>query len=303
MRGDESEDIDHKQRPRCYERVFADLKELHGIDHPKGETFYRRVAEQFDNISVSVCKLFINTCRRCCEQAKKKKPTAGVKNIVTKGFGLRGQVDLVYFQSMPDGKFKFLLNYVDHGIKKLTCIPIIAKRASTVALALLTIFTEQGPPMILQADNGREFYGSARTSDDHALQLDENGYIGGVQDAALEVAADAALEEVVEDAALEEENPDYGLKLAVRATLEEVEDAALEDEDLKNDALEEVVEEVPASTETVFDGASLGVEGTAELIDQSPRRKRLREREMPQREGNYQSAQASKNNVPKGKGC
>ena len=117
------------------------------------------------------------------------------------------------------------------------------------------------------------------------------------------MAADAALEEVVEDAALEEENPDYGLKLAVRATLEEVEDAALEDEDLKNDALEEVVEEVPASTETVFDGASLGVEGTAELIDQSPRRKRLREREMPQREGNYQSAQASKNNVPKGKGC
>ena len=44
------------------------------------------------------------------------------------------------------------------------------------------------------------------------------------------MAADAALEEVVEDAALEEENPDYGLKLAVRATLEEVEDAALEDE-------------------------------------------------------------------------
>jgi hypothetical protein len=140
----------------------------------RAETFYRRVAEQFDNISVSVCKLFINTCRRCCEQAKKKKPTAGVKNIVTKGFGLRGQVDLVYFHCMPDGKFKFLPNYVDHGIKKLTCIPIIAKRASTVALALLTIFTEQGPPMILQADNGREFYGSARTSDDHALQLDEN---------------------------------------------------------------------------------------------------------------------------------
>ena len=149
MRGDESEDIDHKQRSSCYERVFADLKEFHGIDHPKGETFYRRVAEQFDNISVSVCKLFINTCRRCCEQAKKKKPTAGVKNIVTKGFGLRGQVDLVYFQSMPDGKFKFLLNYVDHGIKKLTCIPTVAKRASTVAFALLTIFTEQGPKLTM----------------------------------------------------------------------------------------------------------------------------------------------------------
>eukprot|EP01082_Thalassiosira_pseudonana_P015915 g13611.t1 g13611 contig9:47905-48735(-) len=174
VRGDETEDIDHKQRPSYYERVFADLKELHGMDHPKGRTFYKWVAERYDNISASVCKLFTNSCRRCCEQAKKKKPTAGVKNIVTKGFGVRGQVDLVDFQSMPDGKFKFLLNYVDHGIKKLTCIPIVAKRASTVALALLTIFTEQGPPMILQADNGREFYGSARTSEDRALQLDEN---------------------------------------------------------------------------------------------------------------------------------
>jgi hypothetical protein len=110
VRGDETEDIDHKQRPSYYERVFADLKELHGMDHPKGRTFYKRVAERYDNISASVCKLFTNTCRRCCEQAKKKKPTAGVKNIVTKGFGVRGQADLVDFQSMPDGKFKFLLN-------------------------------------------------------------------------------------------------------------------------------------------------------------------------------------------------
>ncbi len=106
VRGDESEDIDYKQRPSYYERVFADLKDIHGIDHPKGKTFYKQVAERFDNIPISVCKIFTDTCRRCCEHAKKKKPTAGVKNIVTKGFGVRGQVDLVDFQSMPDGKFK-----------------------------------------------------------------------------------------------------------------------------------------------------------------------------------------------------
>ena len=120
-----------------------------------------------------MCKIFTETCRRCGEHAKTKKPTAGVKNIITNGFGVRGQVDLVDFQSMPDGNFKFLLNYIDHGVKKLTSIPIIAKRASCVAVALLTIFTEQGPPAILQADNGREFYGSARSGEDRRVELED----------------------------------------------------------------------------------------------------------------------------------
>ena len=71
---------------------------------------------------------------------------AGIKNIVTEGFGVRGQVDLIDFQSMPDGEFKFLLNYIDHGIKKLTSVPLVAKHASSMAFALLGIFTEQGPP-------------------------------------------------------------------------------------------------------------------------------------------------------------
>ena len=82
---------------------------------------------------------------------------AGIKNIVTKGFCVHGQVDLIDFQSMPDGEFKFLLNYIDHGIKKLTSVPLVAKRALSMAVALLGIFTEQGPPSILQTDNGGEF--------------------------------------------------------------------------------------------------------------------------------------------------
>ena len=44
-----------------------------------------------------------------------------------KGFGVPAQVDLADFQSIPESNFKFLLNYVDHGIKTLTCIPIVAK--------------------------------------------------------------------------------------------------------------------------------------------------------------------------------
>lgn len=62
---------------------------------------------------------------------------------------------------------------IDHGVKKLTSIPIIAKRASCVAVALLTIFTEQGPPAILQADNGREFFGSAKSGEDRRVELED----------------------------------------------------------------------------------------------------------------------------------
>ena len=97
-----------------------------------------------------------------------------MRNIITEGFGVRGQVDLIDFQSTPDGQFKYLLNYIDHGVKKLNCVPLTSKRASTVAYALCRIFTEQGPPCILQADNGCEFYGQAAKRSDRQLVLEDN---------------------------------------------------------------------------------------------------------------------------------
>jgi hypothetical protein len=80
-----------------------------------------------------------------------------MKNIVTDGFSVCGKVDLIDFQSMPDEVFKYLYNYIDHGVKKLTSIPLSGKQASSVAFALLTNFTKQGPPSILQTNNGVKF--------------------------------------------------------------------------------------------------------------------------------------------------
>ena len=89
---------------------------------------------------------------------------AGLRNIITLGFGVRGQVDIIDLQSMADGPFKYLLNYIDHGVKLLFSTPLVAKRASAIALALYQFFCIIGPPMILQADNGREFSGAATNS-------------------------------------------------------------------------------------------------------------------------------------------
>ena len=97
---------------------------------------------------------------------------AGIRNIVTLGFGQRGQIDLIDFQSMPDGVFNYLLNYIDHGVKMLISIPLASKRASAVAFALFTIFTEIGPPMLLQTDNGGEFSNHTQDYVGRALLLD-----------------------------------------------------------------------------------------------------------------------------------
>ena len=134
-------------------------------DHTKGRTLIARVKEKFGkSIPQWVQNIFTDTCPRCIEKMECKKTTAGHQPILTRGFGSRGQVDLIDFQSMPDGEFNFLINYQDHGVKLLLSKAIVRKRASCVAWALIDFFTLIGPPAILQADNGREFNGSAGTS-------------------------------------------------------------------------------------------------------------------------------------------
>ena len=156
-------DFDRYRKITYLERLYCDiLSQHHG--HNKGQTLKRQCAEKFANISKTWTIIFSKTCPGCIQRAPKSKPIAGLRNIITLGLGVRGQVDLVDFQSMPDGPFRFLLNYIDHGVKILFSIPIVAKRASCIAIALYQIFCIIGPPMILQTDNGKEFSGAATTS-------------------------------------------------------------------------------------------------------------------------------------------
>ena len=39
------------------------------------------------------------------------------------------------FQCMPDGPFKYLLNYIDHRVKKLKCILLASKRVAIIAFS------------------------------------------------------------------------------------------------------------------------------------------------------------------------
>jgi hypothetical protein len=121
------------------------------------------VCQSYSNIGRSITKLYTETCLICISREVRNKPAAGIKPILTIGFGTRGQVNIIDFQSLPNGEFKYLLNYIDHGIKFLFSIPLKFKRTSCIAYALIEIFTVIGLSMILQSDNGKEFLQAAMT--------------------------------------------------------------------------------------------------------------------------------------------
>ena len=161
------------QQPTYAEWLFIDLWKIHQADHCKGVTSVYRVWDKHGNVTREVCKLFTDVCPHCIALNCRRKPTAGIQPIITVGMCVRGQANIINLQSMPDGAFKFLLNYIDNGVKKLTCIPITSKQASCVAFALFTIFTETGPPSILQTDNGGEFSNHAHDHVGRRLVLED----------------------------------------------------------------------------------------------------------------------------------
>ena len=110
----------------------------------------------YANISRDCIELFLSLCENC--NMKKKHISKGVvvKPILSKEFNSRGQVDLMDFQSNPDGKYTFIMVYQDHLTKFCNIKPLTLKKASEIAFNLIDMFTIFGAPHILQSDNGRE---------------------------------------------------------------------------------------------------------------------------------------------------
>jgi hypothetical protein len=104
---DKTVDMDTVKRIIYFEATYTERKRAHGQDHTKGRTLYACLGEQFKNIGRELCKMFTDMCPICITQMKRNRPVAGIKPIITHGFGTQGQVDLIDFQSMPDGNFCF----------------------------------------------------------------------------------------------------------------------------------------------------------------------------------------------------
>jgi hypothetical protein len=136
---DKTVDMGTVKRITYFEVAYTEIKRAHGQYHTKGHPLYARLGEQFENIGRELCKMFTNMCPICITQMKRNRPVTGIKPIITHSFGIQGQVNLIDFQSMPNGDFHFLMNYINHGVMFLFSIPLTCKRASCIAVALLRI--------------------------------------------------------------------------------------------------------------------------------------------------------------------
>ncbi|XP_015369695.1 PREDICTED: KRAB-A domain-containing protein 2-like [Diuraphis noxia] len=123
----------------CFKEEFYEiLKTTHeSIGHGGRDRMISELSRKYKNITRCDVEVFLQLCEPC--QLKQK------------------GVDLIDFQSHPDGKYKFILVYQYHLTKFIILKPLEYKRAEEVAFNLIDIFTLIGALSILQSDNGREF--------------------------------------------------------------------------------------------------------------------------------------------------
>lgn len=135
------------------------IKDVHvACLHKGGRATHQKIRENYANISRKIVEAYVRQCERCTEKLKKKENKGIViRPITAKDFNERAQVDLVDFQSLPDGNFKFVLHYQDFFTKYHLLRPMPCKTAVNVARHIFQIFVDFGAPAILQSDNGREF--------------------------------------------------------------------------------------------------------------------------------------------------
>lgn len=79
-------------------------------------------------------------CSVCHQKKTKKKRGLVSKPILHSEMNSRCQVDLIDFQTQPDGNFKFIMVYQDHLTKFVLLRALQSKRATEVAYHLNDIF-------------------------------------------------------------------------------------------------------------------------------------------------------------------
>lgn len=143
----------------AYEDMFDIIDEVHKrIGHGGIVKTFKVLSKDYVNVSNKFIRVYVELCVGCLKKnTKTGSKKVVVKPIVSNGFMNRGQVDLMDYQSMPDGVYKWILHYQDHHNKLSFLCALISKCAKEVALRLIEIFTFIGAPYILQMDNGREF--------------------------------------------------------------------------------------------------------------------------------------------------
>ncbi len=85
------------QRPAYAKRLFVNLLKIHQNNH----CFFNCARDQHSNAAWELWKMFTEVCPHCVKVLSMRKPVAGIKNIVTDGFGVHGQVDIINSRVCP----------------------------------------------------------------------------------------------------------------------------------------------------------------------------------------------------------
>ncbi|CAF1351510.1 unnamed protein product [Didymodactylos carnosus] len=138
--------------------IFNIIDEAHKrIGHGGRDRTLKEIKSKYFNITEECVEHYMKICEEC----QRKKPIC-LPKVVTNPIRShhilsRSQVDLIDYQSRPDGSFRFVMNYQDHFSKFIILRPLTSKRAAEVAIHLVEMFCMYGAPCILQSDNGHEF--------------------------------------------------------------------------------------------------------------------------------------------------
>ncbi|XP_068229732.1 KRAB-A domain-containing protein 2-like [Palaemon carinicauda] len=144
----------------CFEEVHQAISVAHSaVGHGGEKKTSKEGQKKWANLTIQYYQMFISFCIECQEKKKRRVH----KDLVVKPvrsetfFFSRCQIDLINFQTLPDGEFKYILTFINHFSKFCVLRPLTSKRTKEVANTLLPIFFTFGAPVILHTDNGRVF--------------------------------------------------------------------------------------------------------------------------------------------------
>lgn len=140
------------------EQYYDTLLELHNLcGHGQRDKILDELQSKY-YMPRKAAHIFVSLCPICrITKNVEPKQTILVKPALSRNFNIRGQVDLLDFQSCPDGEYKWLLIYQDNAITFVNVRPLKTNETAEVAYELMKIFLTFGAPCVLQSDNGREF--------------------------------------------------------------------------------------------------------------------------------------------------
>ena len=101
----------------------------------------QKIYEYYANMSWKLVSEYIEQCERCTEKLPKKEigPSLIIKPITVSDFNDRAQIDLVNFQTLSGGKFKYILHYQKHLSKYHILKPLTSKHIAEVAFHLVAL--------------------------------------------------------------------------------------------------------------------------------------------------------------------